>query len=384
MAWLVTDGRAEVNPMAHFSPLNAETDEARERRPCSADDFAKLIEATLTAPVYRCLSGEDRVMLYLVAVSTGLRASELKSLLPESFDLEAAAVAVKAAHSKRRENDRQPLRRDLVAILRAWLPGREGLLWPGSWSNHAAAMLRADLHAAGLSDVDAAGKVLDFHALRNTFISGLARAGVPAKVAQTLARHSSITLTLDTYAKIEENDGAAAVEKLPALPALLTQNLTQECVSEGHFLAQVVTFDTNCQFPDSLEPVNSKAISERYLSPPVVNCHGNNEEALVRVELTMADLQSAALATWLQRHVLCLHLSVRETLRTGQGARAGAGLPAAATWSVARNATMRTEAWFVSDFCPPWISSVCIFVDSMITGSSQTSKTPQSLRSLAR
>ena len=39
------------------------------------------------------------------------------------------------------------------------------------------------------------------------------------------------------------------------------------------------------------------------------------KEALVRVELTMADLQSAALATWLQRHVF---LQLREIGPKGQ------------------------------------------------------------------
>ncbi len=42
---------------------------------------------------------------------------------------------------------------------------------------------------------DDAGWVTDFHGLRRTFISNLARGGVHPKVAQQLARHSTITLT---------------------------------------------------------------------------------------------------------------------------------------------------------------------------------------------
>lgn len=44
---------------------------------------------------------------------------------------------------------------------------------------------------------DDAGRVFDFHSLRHQFISNLAQAGVHPKEAQTLARHSTITLTMD-------------------------------------------------------------------------------------------------------------------------------------------------------------------------------------------
>ncbi len=40
------------------------------------------------------------------------------------------------------------------------------------------------------------------HALRHTFISNLARAGIHPKTAQALARHSTITLTLDRYSHV--------------------------------------------------------------------------------------------------------------------------------------------------------------------------------------
>ena len=40
-----------------------------------------------------------------------------------------------------------------------------------------------------------------FHALRHTFITNLARSGVHPKTAQSLARHSTITLTMDRYSR---------------------------------------------------------------------------------------------------------------------------------------------------------------------------------------
>ena len=44
---------------------------------------------------------------------------------------------------------------------------------------------------------NASGRVADFHALRHTFITRLARSGVAPAVAKSLARHSGPTLTMD-------------------------------------------------------------------------------------------------------------------------------------------------------------------------------------------
>ena len=46
---------------------------------------------------------------------------------------------------------------------------------------------------------NAAGAFADFHSNRHTFITTLERSGVRPKVAQTLARHSDIRLTLGIY-----------------------------------------------------------------------------------------------------------------------------------------------------------------------------------------
>jgi site-specific recombinase XerD len=48
--------------------------------------------------------------------------------------------------------------------------------------------------------------VVDFHALRHTFISNLARAGVHPRNAQALARHSTIDLTMNVYTHVAMDD----------------------------------------------------------------------------------------------------------------------------------------------------------------------------------
>ena len=56
--------------------------------------------------------------------------------------------------------------------------------------------------------------VLDFHALRTTFITTLARRGVPLAAAQRLARHSTPRLTSNVYTRLELQDLHREVAKL--------------------------------------------------------------------------------------------------------------------------------------------------------------------------
>lgn len=77
--------------------------------------------------------------------------------------------------------------------------------------------LKIDLAAAEIPFRDAEGKQVDFHALRVSFISNLARAGVAIQVARDLARHSTVELTSRVYTRLELRDLAGAVERLPAV-----------------------------------------------------------------------------------------------------------------------------------------------------------------------
>ena len=44
---------------------------------------------------------------------------------------------------------------------------------------------------------DSEGRAADFHALRHTYITNLTRGNVSPRTAQALARHSTITLTME-------------------------------------------------------------------------------------------------------------------------------------------------------------------------------------------
>ena len=64
---------------------------------------------------------------------------------------------------------------------------------------------------------DERGRFFDFHALRGQFVSNLARAGVHPKLAQQLARHSTINLTMGSYTHLDTTDLAGALDALPIL-----------------------------------------------------------------------------------------------------------------------------------------------------------------------
>jgi integrase len=220
--WLVKHRRMPDNPLAPLAPISTKTDRRHDRGVLTADEFTALIRATRPAKAFRGLSGEGRSILYTVASYTGLRASELASLTPASFDLDSdqPTVRVQAAYTKNRNEAVLPLRPDLCELLRPFLAGRsaDAPVWPGTWVERSARMLRNDLERAGVAYVDGEGRFRDFHSLRHRFGSELALANVPPKVAQTLMRHSTITLTLDRYSHVGLYDTAGALDRLPAIP----------------------------------------------------------------------------------------------------------------------------------------------------------------------
>lgn len=65
---------------------------------------------------------------------------------------------------------------------------------------------------------NSAGRYADFHATRHTFISNLSRCGVRPMLAQSLARHSDINLTMQVYSHVELEDQNAAIAALPGPP----------------------------------------------------------------------------------------------------------------------------------------------------------------------
>ncbi len=114
-------------------------------------------------------------------------------------------------------------------------------------------MIRADLSDAGIEYRDANGRVADFHALRHTFISALARGGVHPKLAQQLARHSTITLTMDRYTHTVVGELAAGLQALPDL-SCTGENERQRAIGTTDCLPISLpkSLPTRCARPASL------------------------------------------------------------------------------------------------------------------------------------
>src|SRR5262249_11380269 len=106
--------------------------------------------------------------------------------------------------------------------LRSYLAGRPSSrpVWPGTWHEKGAAMLRRDLAAAGIPYANEGPEgplYLDFHALRHGYVALLDRAGATLKEAMHLARHTDPKITMARYGRAQLHDLAAAVERLPRL-----------------------------------------------------------------------------------------------------------------------------------------------------------------------
>jgi len=155
--WLVRDRRAPDTPLAHLQGGNVKTDRRHDRRELSLEELQRVLQAARQSEVTcQGFSGIDRAALYATACGTGFRASELASLLPESFDLntDPPTATVGAGYTKNKRLVVQPLPPDLADLLRAFITDKPAgqPVWPGSWAarRHAAEMLRVALKASAV------------------------------------------------------------------------------------------------------------------------------------------------------------------------------------------------------------------------------------------
>jgi integrase/recombinase XerD len=250
--WLVRSRRTPEHRLEFLEGWDPNVDRRHERRALELEEIHWLLNTTkASAWVYRGLTGNDRFLLYATALSTGLRVSELATVTPRDFDLDGSdgsppVVVVAAAYTKNGELATQPLPADLVPVLREYLATRSAgqPVWAGTWSERAYRSIKKDLvaaRAAWIKDAetkpaglvakelarreasdflcyrDHDGRCADFHSLRHTFITNLSRSGVSPKLAQELARHSDINLTMGIYTHLSLRDWAAALRDMPSI-----------------------------------------------------------------------------------------------------------------------------------------------------------------------
>ena len=123
-------------------------------------------------------------------------------------------------------------------------------------------MQRIDLDATGiLFDTD--DGVANFYSLRHSFLSHLATDGLHPKLAQQLARHSAITLTMDRYSHVGLLDLDAALESLPTF--VLPEPQAMRATGKTHD-ASDFSCKKNCTRPAEIshsQPISSVTLVSR-------------------------------------------------------------------------------------------------------------------------
>jgi integrase len=216
---------------------SVKTDRRLRRRMLLPAEWSYLRAAALTSGPREGMNPLERVVLYAVAIQTGLRSAELRSLTKADLFLagEKPYVRCRAENTKNKQEARQYIQADVAEDLRRMVatktPTARVFAMPDEW--HVADMLRGDLTEARKAWLDELkhdfeavakrkesdflavanheGETLDFHSLRHTCGSWLALQGVHPNIVKTVMRHSTITLTMDTYGHLLPDQHSEAI-----------------------------------------------------------------------------------------------------------------------------------------------------------------------------
>ena len=233
--WLVENEKLAENPLRSVKRIETRGREAWRRRALAEDEVQRILAA----------SGEW-LLVYLTALLTGLRRGELAKLRWEDLLLETGQsfVTVRATVSKNRRADRIPLHPQLARALKAARPADYlacDQVFPKmpQMDHH-----KAILAAAKVDYEDSVGRRADFHALRHTFDTNLAVAGIPERVRMLLMRHRTPYLTTETYTDVRLLPTAQAIGLLPWCRVQDSQIDSHELGGSGHSASQPVTMPT--------------------------------------------------------------------------------------------------------------------------------------------
>ncbi|WP_309385617.1 tyrosine-type recombinase/integrase [Cerasicoccus frondis] len=205
MDWLKDQERIPGNPLNTIKKVDTRGKQA-QRRAFTDEELEKLL----------AVAGKNR-LLYLTAAYTGLRLGELRQVLRGDviFDHERPHIKARAITTKNRKSALVPLHPMLAEELKKGWP-YDAPLDEAVFSiiKQPDAQFRRHLDQAGISRLDALGRKLDFHALRYTFATKLAREGTAQRTAQELMRHSDPKLTAQIYTDASQLPTFDAVQTL--------------------------------------------------------------------------------------------------------------------------------------------------------------------------
>ncbi len=235
MSWCVDTQRTESNPLTVVPKLDDSRDRRHERRPLTDDELARLLAVAAES---------GRKAWYLAAALAGLRRGDLERLQWRDIDFERQTITIREGKAKRL--DMIPMHPDLAEELRLRRTASMGLATARVFPTVVTNLTRQkDFLRAGLAkrevvrdedgqpvmvgqgkrrrpktrivSEDDEGRVIDLHALRTTFGTRLARAGVAPQIAQRLLRHADYRTTQRHYVVLGLADDAAAIAKMPPI-----------------------------------------------------------------------------------------------------------------------------------------------------------------------
>ena len=178
----------------------------RTRRALTPEEIGKLL----------AVCSEERRLLYETAMSSGLRASELRGLRVRDLDVIGNGLRLDPAWTKNGNPGFQPVSADLAARLHKSAEGKDSGAPLLNVPKHTDRMMRDDLKTAKVAPWTPEGTA-DFHALRGVYATLVIESGANIKEAQSLMRHATPNLTLNVYAKTRQNRLSEVAEKVGAV-----------------------------------------------------------------------------------------------------------------------------------------------------------------------
>lgn len=207
----------------NWKPTEQDAATGRRRRCATPQEMDALIDAALTGEPHKGIPADGWALAYELAVQTGFRLNELRTITPARCRLDTLPnrIVVGAAYAKSRKERGCDIRPQLARRLRDYIErnhiAQDKPILPLP-SQQTAKIMRIHLKAAGIPFKDERGAVLDFHALRHTFATTVARS-TDLETARQLAGHSNVTTTaryLHSTPKLQRD----ALEKLPDIRRL--------------------------------------------------------------------------------------------------------------------------------------------------------------------
>jgi integrase len=324
LAWAVQRRKLPYNPLAGMK-RRAVTTKARNRRPLSEDEAARLLSAGLEGPANRqskaykgaplpldvqadcARQGRRNALAYRLMLTAGLRLHEVQELRWTDIDLEAGALFIRGDKGDkltgRVEEKEIPLPEDTVQALTAWKaetrPTENAVVVdiPSVFVR----TLTEDLLAAGMAKRipldenkkpiplnaegnperkparwkidtrDAAGRVIDCHALRHTFGTWLGkRPDVDPKTIQALMRHKTAALTFGVYVHQDRGRMKSAAANMPALTPKPCETAQAAALKTGTDNAPIEALPT--RLVQDFRRGNAQALHTVALSQPSMAC----------------------------------------------------------------------------------------------------------------